>query len=191
MWRSIASRPASSGSGPDKDLLQMLRSGELDAAIYGANLPNDPMLKSVIPIRIAAAAKWYAQHKVVPINHMVVITEELARSNPVAVREVYRLLVESKRAAGLPKAGAIDFLPFGLEACRPALLIADQVFVAAEACPANPVGHRRAFRRQYPCLDALKAFRLSGPRTRLDRPSWKSVRRGNQVVMLNFPINFP
>jgi 4,5-dihydroxyphthalate decarboxylase len=108
--------------GPDKDLLQMLRSGELDAAIYGANLPNDPMLKSVIPDPDAAAAKWYAQHKVVPINHMVVITEELARSNPAAVREVYRLLVESKRAAGLPKAGAIDFLPFGLEACRPALL---------------------------------------------------------------------
>ena len=27
----------------------MLRDGEIDAAIYGANLPNDPSLKSVIP----------------------------------------------------------------------------------------------------------------------------------------------
>ena len=69
----------------------------------------------------AAAQQWYAKHKVVPINHMVVVTEKLAKSNPDAVREVFRLLAESKQAAGLPKPGAIDFLPFGLEACRPAL----------------------------------------------------------------------
>jgi 4,5-dihydroxyphthalate decarboxylase len=37
------------------------------------------------------------------------------------VAEVYRLLGQSKRAAGLPKAGAIDFLPFGFEGCRPGL----------------------------------------------------------------------
>ena len=108
--------------GPDKDLLQMLRDGELDAAIYGANLPNDPTLKSVIPDPAAAAAKWYAQHQVVPINHMVIVTEKLAQSNPDAVREVYRLVAESKRAAALPKPGSIDILPFGLEACRPALM---------------------------------------------------------------------
>jgi 4,5-dihydroxyphthalate decarboxylase len=108
--------------GPDKDLLQMLRDGELDAAIYGANLPNDPTLKSVIPDPDAGAAKWYAQHKVVPINHMVIVTERLAQSNPDAVREVYRLVAESKRVAGLPKSGSIDILPFGLEACRPALM---------------------------------------------------------------------
>jgi 4,5-dihydroxyphthalate decarboxylase len=108
---------------PQKDLLQMLRDGEIDAAIYGANLPNDPNLKSVIPDPEAAAAKWYAQYKAVPINHMVVATESLSRSDPQAVKEVFRLLVESKRAAGLPKPGGIDFLPFGFEACRPALEI--------------------------------------------------------------------
>ena len=108
---------------PQKDLLQMLRDGEIDAAIYGANLPNDPNLKSVIPDPDAAAAKWYAQHKAVPINHMVVATETLSRSDPDAVREVFRLLVESKQAAGLPKPGGIDFLPFGFEACRPTLEI--------------------------------------------------------------------
>jgi 4,5-dihydroxyphthalate decarboxylase len=106
---------------PQKDLLQMLRAGEIDAAIYGANLPNDPTLKSVIPDPDAAAAKWYARHKAVPINHMVVVTEALSQSDPEAVREVFRLLAESKRAAGLPKPGSIDFLPYGVEACRPAL----------------------------------------------------------------------
>src|SRR5499427_1798847 len=120
---------------PTKDLLQMLRDGEIDAAIYGANLPNDPNLKSVIPDPDAAAAKWYAQHKAVPINHMVVATESLARSDPQAVREVFRLLVESKRAAGLPKPGGIDFLPFGFEACRPALEIMIKFTVQQKLVP--------------------------------------------------------
>ena len=90
-------------------------------AIYGANLPSDPMLKSVIPDPERAADDWYARHKVVPINHMVVATEKLSNSNPEAVREVFRMLVESKRAAGLPGPGSIDVLPFGVDACRPAL----------------------------------------------------------------------
>jgi 4,5-dihydroxyphthalate decarboxylase len=107
--------------GGDKNLLKMLRDGELDAAIYGADLPDDPAFTSVIPHPEAAALKWYAQHKVVPINHMVVVTRQLAETNPAAMQEVYRLLAQGKKAAGLPRAGEIDFLPFGLEACRPAL----------------------------------------------------------------------
>ena len=35
----------------------------------------------------------------------------------------YRLLLESKRAAGMPRPGTIDILPFGLAACRPALVM--------------------------------------------------------------------
>ena len=108
-------------AGGDKNLLKMLREGELDAAIYGADLPNDPTLKCVIADPEAAALKWYAQHGVVPINHMVVVTEKLATSHPETVKEIYRLLLQSKAAAGLPKRGEIDFLPFGAEACRPAL----------------------------------------------------------------------
>jgi 4,5-dihydroxyphthalate decarboxylase len=113
--------PTAERAGADKNILKMLREGELDAAIYGADLPNDPSLKSVIPDPDTAALKWHAQHGVVPINHMVCVTEDLARSKPQAVLEVYRLLAQSKAAAGLPKAGSIDFLPYGLDACRPAL----------------------------------------------------------------------
>jgi 4,5-dihydroxyphthalate decarboxylase len=104
-----------------KNLLTMLREGEIDAAIYGADLPNDPTLTTVIPEPETAARDWYARHKIVPINHMVVVTERLANSAPDAVREIYRLLVEAKKAAGLPKPGELDLLPFGIEACRPAL----------------------------------------------------------------------
>jgi 4,5-dihydroxyphthalate decarboxylase len=111
--------PGTERVAPDKNLLSMLREGEIDAAIYGANLPNDPALTTVIPDPDKAAQEWFAKHKVVPINHMVVVTERLAKSNPEAVREVFRLLERGKAAA--PKPGPIDFLPFGLEGCRPAL----------------------------------------------------------------------
>ena len=108
-------------AGPDKNMLQMLRAGEIDAAIYGADLPNDPAFNPLILDAEAVAAQWYAKHQVVPINHMVVTTEAFVKSNPDAVKEVFRLLAESKKAAGLPRPGSIDFLPFGLAACRPAL----------------------------------------------------------------------
>lgn len=75
----------------------------------------------MIPDPQEAARQWHARHGVVPINHMVVVTQELARSQPDTVREVYRMLLAGKRAAGLPKPGVLDLQPFGFEACRPAL----------------------------------------------------------------------
>src|SRR5262245_31350274 len=52
--------PGVERAGTDKNLLKMLREGELDAAIYGADLPNDPTLKSLIPDAETAAQTWYA-----------------------------------------------------------------------------------------------------------------------------------
>jgi len=106
---------------PGQDITQMLIDGELDAAIYGAAMPDNPRLKSVIPDPDAAARAWYEKHGVIPVNHMVVVTDELVRAQPQAVAELYRLLEESKAKAGLPKAGAIDTAPFGREANRPCL----------------------------------------------------------------------
>ena len=105
----------------DKNLLKMVQDGELDAGIFGAELPADPRLKSVIEDPDAETKRWSAKHGVVPLNHMVVVTEDLSRSKPELVREVYGMLKQGKQAAGLPKPGAIDFHPFGVEACRPAL----------------------------------------------------------------------
>jgi 4,5-dihydroxyphthalate decarboxylase len=51
---------------------------------------------------------------------MVVVTEELADSNPQAVTELYRLLEEGKKAAGIPPSG-IDTTPFGKEINRSCL----------------------------------------------------------------------
>jgi 4,5-dihydroxyphthalate decarboxylase len=105
----------------EKNILQMVLDGELDAAIFGAELPTDPRLKSIIPNADQAVKDWYAKHKVVPLNHMVVVSESVAKTKPAAAAEVFRMLRESKRAAGLPKPDGFDFYPFGLEACRPAL----------------------------------------------------------------------
>jgi 4,5-dihydroxyphthalate decarboxylase len=108
-------------AGAGQDMTQMLSDGELDAAIYGAAMPNDPRLQSVIADPDAAAQRWYAKHGLVPVNHMVVVTRELAQSNPPAVAELFRLLQAGKAAAGLPGAGQMDMAPFGKAANRPCL----------------------------------------------------------------------
>jgi 4,5-dihydroxyphthalate decarboxylase len=106
-------------AGKDKDITQMLFDGELDAAIYGAAIPKDERLKSVIPDPDAAARAWYDKYKLVPVNHMVVVTDDLKAKRPDAVAELYRLLEAGKAAAG-PQ-GPIDTSPFGKEANRPCL----------------------------------------------------------------------
>jgi 4,5-dihydroxyphthalate decarboxylase len=106
-----------------KDITKMLFDGELDAAIFGGVMPSDPRLKSVIPDPEAAAKEWYRKHGTVPVNHMVVFKAPLSKSDPGAVREIFRMLLESKKAAGLPKADAIDTIPFGFDAVKPALEI--------------------------------------------------------------------
>ena len=104
-----------------KDMTRMVLDGELDAAIFGTVIPADPRLKSVIPDPDAAAQDWYKTYGTVPLNHMVVVKNTLSQSDPGAVREVFRMLHDSNKAAGLPKPGAIDTLPFGFDAVRPAL----------------------------------------------------------------------
>jgi 4,5-dihydroxyphthalate decarboxylase len=105
-----------------KELTQMLLDGEVAAGIVGDKLP-DPRLKHLIPDAEAAAEKWAERHHGVPINHMLVVRQELSRSWPDAVKDIFRALQASKRAAGLPDGGALDPYRFGVEACRPILEI--------------------------------------------------------------------
>jgi 4,5-dihydroxyphthalate decarboxylase len=103
-----------------KDITQMLIDGELDAAIYGAAMPNDPRLQSVIPSPDEAAKAWYGKHHLVPVNHMVVVPSRLKQERPEAVAELYRMLEVGRKAAGA-SAGGIDTTPFGKEANTPCL----------------------------------------------------------------------
>ena len=104
-----------------KNPMTMLLAGELDAAVMtGANL-KDPRVRPVIPDPEAAAKSWHQRYGAVPINHMVVVKESLLKSRPWVAQEVFRLLVESKKAAGLPAKEGIDPFPFGVEPNRKSL----------------------------------------------------------------------
>jgi 4,5-dihydroxyphthalate decarboxylase len=105
-----------------KELAQMLLDGEIAAGIVGDKLP-DPKLKHLIPDAEQAAASWAKRHHGVPINHMVVVRQELSRSRPDVVQDIFHQLRASKQAAGLPDGGELDPYRFGVEACRPILEI--------------------------------------------------------------------
>lgn len=110
--------PFVSHAEPGKQLLSMLRSGEIDAAILGNDLPDDPDFTPLIDNAAAADREWYARHGYVPINHVVVVTEDLARTHPQAVRAVYELLKRGKESVAAQNAGTPDKLLFGYDALR-------------------------------------------------------------------------
>ncbi len=80
-----------------KQIVQMLVDGELDA-ILGEKIEH-PDLKPLFVDVKAEEARWFAKHAVKPINHMVVVAQELSDRHPEAVREVHRMLSEAASAA--------------------------------------------------------------------------------------------
>lgn len=97
-------------------LEQTLLDGKVDAIIVGGAIDNKDKLRHVIYSPQDAAQAWSQRTGIVPINHVVVVKSELVKSNPAAVAEVYRLLIESRRAAGeIPPEGSKDLQPFGFD----------------------------------------------------------------------------
>jgi 4,5-dihydroxyphthalate decarboxylase len=105
-----------------KKLAQMMLGGEIAAAILGNDMPNDPRIRTIIPEPQAAAQDWYKREHVVPINHMFVVHSDLSQRHPDVVRELFRMIVESRAAA--PANALKTIPPFGLEANRKALRMA-------------------------------------------------------------------
>jgi 4,5-dihydroxyphthalate decarboxylase len=105
-------------AAPGKDLVGMLRAGEIDAAVLGEGVPGDARIAPLIPDPAAAARAGRAKHDAIQVNHLVAVKSELSRSEPKGVEEVYRMLRESKQAAGPTPAGELDTTPFGMEANR-------------------------------------------------------------------------
>lgn len=100
-------------------IIQMLIDGEIDAAI--GEVSDHPQLRPLFGDPAEAARAWRGRHGVVPVNHMVVVSAKLARERPDAVREVFRLLKDSKAAAPPPADCAFDPAPMGLSAIRDSL----------------------------------------------------------------------
>ena len=100
---------------PGKDMFSMLREGTLDAAIVG-ELSSDSRFVSVIPDPAAAAQAWHKRTGAIQINHMLVVSDALAKDRPHAAEEIVRLFAQSKRTAGLPASDTLDMNPVGREA---------------------------------------------------------------------------
>src|ERR1700694_4347489 len=106
-----------------KQIIQMLLDGELDA-VLGEKVEH-PDLKLLFADTKAEELRWFARHAVLPINHMVVVRQDLSDTQPKAVTEVHRLLRES--AALAPKVSP----QFSVEAMRRSLEMIIQ-FVAQQ-----------------------------------------------------------
>ena len=100
-----------------KSLPDLLRAGVVDAAILGNDLPDDPDFEALIPSPATAADEWFARHGVVPINHLLVVREDVAAAHPDAIRDLWRMMLAAHAAKGSDAAR----LPIGTRAIRPAL----------------------------------------------------------------------
>jgi 4,5-dihydroxyphthalate decarboxylase len=108
----------------EKPLDLRLIDGEVDAGILGTDSPKHEKARRLIADHAEAAKAWHAKYGCTHINHMFVLNAELARLRPDVVAEVYRMLAESKAAAGPPK--GVDVLPFGVDNVARSLEIVGQ-----------------------------------------------------------------
>jgi 4,5-dihydroxyphthalate decarboxylase len=107
---------------PGKKLAEMMLSGEIAAAILGNDMPSDPRIRTLIPDPRPAAQEWYKREGVIPINHMFAVHSDLSKERPDVVKELFRMIVESRASA--PAGAPSSIPPFGVEANRHALELA-------------------------------------------------------------------
>jgi len=103
---------------------EMMLSGEIAAAILGNDMPRDPRVRTLVPDARAAARQWYQREGVIPINHMFVVRQDLSRERPDIVRDIFRMLVESRNLAA--DSAKTPIPPIGLDANRKGLEMAIQ-----------------------------------------------------------------
>lgn len=104
------------------DIGQMMLDGQLIATLQGIDLPKDERVERLVPDPFNAAKDWFRRKGVVPINHIFVVHQDISKNRPDVVREIYRMLGESR---GLTEGGLPEpFPPMGLEANRKGLALA-------------------------------------------------------------------
>jgi 4,5-dihydroxyphthalate decarboxylase len=109
-----------------QNLRTMLLAGEIDAAVALAGLDPE-QIRTVIPDADAAAAAWYRKTGAYPVNHVVVVKDELLGEYPWLAAELMRLFVASKQRAPAPAPSSLtarvgdDPEPYGIAENRPAI----------------------------------------------------------------------
>ena len=82
---------------------------------------KDPRVQLLLPEHKSVSNAWYQKHHAVPINHMIVVKEEVLNAHPWLAQAVFDVFAKAKKAAGLPAAGSLDNYPLGVEANRKSL----------------------------------------------------------------------
>lgn len=98
------------------NLGEMLLKGEIAAGMLGMEMPKDPRIATLIPNAKEEGEAWIRRTGIVPINHLFVVRTDLAKERPDAVREIYRMLVESRNRA--PESATSILPPYGFNAIR-------------------------------------------------------------------------
>jgi 4,5-dihydroxyphthalate decarboxylase len=82
----------------ENSLADDLRAGQTSAAILGTGAPDEfvPLIRDWE----AKSRAWYARYGMVPINHMVTATRDLAEQQPDVVNAVYQSLADGIAEAG-------------------------------------------------------------------------------------------
>lgn len=115
-WRDP---PWTERADPSRDMLQMLEAGEIDAAVLGAPPADKPHIKPVFADPVQDSRDWYARHRVIQINHMIVLKRSLVEAHPDFPKAMMTLLGESA-GSNLSKADQLAH-PRGLSQVRPHL----------------------------------------------------------------------
>ena len=116
-----------------KGMEEMMFDGAFDAIVVGGEIPNEPRAKTLIPNAKQAALDWHARTGAVTVNHLFVVSAEVAKRKDV-VQEIWRMLKETKAAMPAPADG-IDLFPFGWEANRKNLELVIQYAYEQELLP--------------------------------------------------------
>jgi 4,5-dihydroxyphthalate decarboxylase len=127
--------PSNVVSSPNDDLVAMLLSGEIDAAI-GAAANDSPDIKPLFPNAQEADAQWFKDTGIYPISHMLVVKNQQLEDNPWLAGELFSLFQSAKKTyleflhggAGLTAADQAllrmstivgdDPIPYGLDSSR-------------------------------------------------------------------------
>lgn len=107
-----------------KNLLGMLRAGELDAVIVGADVPDDSALKPVFDNPVGAADAFWRDHRFVPVNHLVAVRRDAVERRPEAVADLMRMFREARDLTPSLSAGKGEMHLQGRAALDPAVALA-------------------------------------------------------------------
>lgn len=135
-------------------LVDALRTGEIDAAILGNDLPSGDEFAPVIDHAAERDHDWSVKHGFVPVNHLVAVSARILEREPDAVRATWRLLSRAEEQAGSTGTDAQKVTMAGLDRLNepieeiaaasfaqglvPRLLTADEVFGPVRQLAALP-----------------------------------------------------